>query len=90
MIALIPLGWWLATVLRRDSTENPKAVAKSLEQAIAGVTRTRVIDGAVELYVKGVDRLVPRVVSATEDAGSEVLDLSVTEPSLETELEIER
>ena len=42
------------------------------------------LDGGVELYVKGADRLVPRVVSAVEDAGFDVLDLSVTEPSLET------
>ena len=51
---------------------------------IAGVTRTRTIEGGVELHVKGKDRLLPRVVNAAEEAGSPVLDLSVTEPTLET------
>ena len=34
--------------------------------------------------MKGQDRLLPRVVSAAEEAGFPVLDLSVTEPTLET------
>ena len=42
------------------------------------------IDGGVELHVKGVERLVPRVVNAAESGGFDVVDLSVSEPSLET------
>ena len=42
------------------------------------------IDGGVELHVKEAERLVPRVVNAAEDAGFELADLSVCEPSLET------
>jgi ABC-2 type transport system ATP-binding protein len=48
------------------------------------VTRTRPIEGGVELHVEGASRLLPRVVSAAEGAGFEVADLSVAEPSLET------
>jgi ABC-2 type transport system ATP-binding protein len=59
-------------------------LAAALTQAIGGVTHSRLVDDGVELYVKGADRLVPRVVGAAEDAGFDVLDLSVTEPSLET------
>jgi ABC-2 type transport system ATP-binding protein len=55
-----------------------------LRDAIAEVTNTRVIDGGVELHVKAAARLVPRLVNAAEDAGFEVADLSVAEPSLET------
>ena len=33
------------------------------------MTRARVIEGGVELHVKGVDRLVPRVVNAAESGG---------------------
>ncbi len=61
-----------------------KALAEELARAIAEVTRTRVIDGGVELHVKEAERLVPRVVNAAEDAGFDVADLSVAEPSLET------
>jgi len=59
-------------------------LAERLSGAIAEVTNTRVIDGGVELHVKEAERLVPRLVNATEDAGFEVADLSVSEPSLET------
>jgi ABC-2 type transport system ATP-binding protein len=59
-------------------------LAQVLAAAIAEVTRTRVLDGAVELHVAGGERLVPRVVEAAERAGHEVADLSVAEPSLET------
>ena len=59
-------------------------LARVLGQRIDGVTRTRPIDGGVELHVKGQDRLLPRVVGVAEEAGFPVLDLSVTEPTLET------
>jgi ABC-2 type transport system ATP-binding protein len=48
------------------------------------VTNTRSVDGGVELHVKGAERLVPRVVAAAESGGFDVIDLSVSEPSLET------
>ncbi len=60
------------------------ALAERLASEIEGVTRTRVIDGGVELHVRGAKRLVPRVVNAAESGGFEVADLSVSEPSLET------
>jgi len=59
-------------------------LAMQLEQEVEGVTRTRVVDGAVELHVKGADRIVPRVVVAADHAGFELADLAVTEPTLET------
>jgi ABC-2 type transport system ATP-binding protein len=59
-------------------------LAARLTREIAEVTRTRVIDGGVELHVKAAERLVPRVVNAAEDAGFDLADLSVSEPSLET------
>jgi ABC-2 type transport system ATP-binding protein len=51
---------------------------------VDGVTRSRVIDTGVELHVKGSDRIIPRVVSASERGGFELVDLSVAEPTLET------
>ena len=71
-----------------SSPSPPPATADALAgrsaERIPGVTRTRPIDGGVELHVKGKDRLLPAVVTGAEDAGFPVLDLSVTEPTLET------
>ncbi len=61
-----------------------QTLAERLSSAIAEVSRTRVIDGGVELHAKEAERLVPRLVSATEEAGFELADLSIAEPSLET------
>jgi ABC-2 type transport system ATP-binding protein len=60
------------------------ALAERLAGEIDGVTRTRLVDGGVELHVQGAQRLVPRVVNAAESGGFEVADLSVSQPSLET------
>ena len=60
------------------------ALADLLCAEIGEVTKTRVVDGGVELMVQGARRLVPRVVNAAENGGFEVADLSVAEPSLET------
>ncbi len=59
-------------------------LARELSGRLGGVTRTRTTETGVELHVKGQDRLLPRVVAAAEEAGFPVLDLSVTEPTLET------
>ena len=59
-------------------------LARALTQVVPGVTGSRAIEGGVELNVRGKDRLLPMVVNAAEEAGFPVLDLSVTEPTLET------
>jgi ABC-2 type transport system ATP-binding protein len=71
------------TIVTVKANGDPDALAALLGQEI-GATRTRVIDGGVELHVKRVERLVPRLVNAAESAGFDVADLSVSEPSLET------
>jgi ABC-2 type transport system ATP-binding protein len=68
-------------VVRADGDAN--ALSARLEQDVDGVTATRIVDGGVELHVRGAPRLVPRIVAATEQAGFEVVDLSVSEPTLE-------
>jgi ABC-2 type transport system ATP-binding protein len=72
------------TIVTVKSDGDGTALAGALERHVAGVARTRVIDGGVELQVKGAERIVPRVVSASERAGFELVDLSVAEPTLET------
>jgi ABC-2 type transport system ATP-binding protein len=72
------------TIVTLKTEGEGAALADALERDLEGVTRTRVIDGGVELHVKGAERIVPRVVSAAEHAGFELVDLSVAEPTLET------
>jgi ABC-2 type transport system ATP-binding protein len=72
------------TVVTVKANADGGALAGGLERDIDGVTRARVIDGGVELHLKGADRIVPRVVAAADKEGFELLDLSVAEPTLET------
>jgi ABC-2 type transport system ATP-binding protein len=72
------------TIVTVKADGDSDALAARLSQEISGATRARVIDGGVELHVKGVERLVPRIVNAAESGGFDVVDLSVAEPSLET------
>jgi ABC-2 type transport system ATP-binding protein len=58
--------------------------ADGLAAHVGDVTRTRTVEGGLELHVKGKDRLIPRIVQAAEAAGRELADVSVAEPSLET------
>ena len=71
------------TIVTVKASGDPDALAARLSQEL-GAARARVVEGGVELHVKGVERLVPRVVDAAESAGFDVMDLSVSEPSLET------
>src|ERR1700691_5800368 len=71
------------TIVTVKADGDMDALAERLAGEIGGVTRTRLIDGGVELHVQGAERLVPRVVNAAESGGFEVADLSVSEPSLE-------
>ena len=58
-------------------------LAPLLERAVEGSTRARPVEGGAELHVKGADRVVPRVVAATEKAGFDLADISVAPPTLE-------
>ncbi len=72
------------TIVTVTAQGDQAELGRVLAEDVPGVTRTRPIDGGVELHVKGKDRLLPTVVSVAERAGFPVLDLSVTEPTLET------
>jgi len=72
------------TIVSVKTSGDPAELAEHLERDIDGVTRTRVTDGGVELHLKGAERIIPRVVSAAEGAGFELVDLAVAEPTLET------
>jgi ABC-2 type transport system ATP-binding protein len=72
------------TIVTVRAGGDTEALAQLLAGEIAEVTRTRTVEGGVELHVNGAERLVPRVVNAAEAGGFELADLSVSEPSLET------
>ncbi|MEY9874762.1 ABC-2 type transport system ATP-binding protein [Streptacidiphilus sp. MAP12-33] len=60
------------------------ALAALLAARVPGVVRTRVVDGRVELQLRGRDRVLPRVLEAAESGGFHVADLSVAQTTLET------
>jgi ABC-2 type transport system ATP-binding protein len=72
------------TIVTVTASGDRDDLARVLANGVEGVAHTRSIEGGVELHVKGKDRLLPRVVAVAEEAGFPVLDLSVTEPTLET------
>jgi ABC-2 type transport system ATP-binding protein len=71
------------TIVTVKAVGDPAELARRLSEDLSGVTRSRVIDGGVELHFSGGERIVPQVVGAAESAGFPVVDLSVAEPSLE-------
>ena len=57
---------------------------QALGAKLEGVTRTRQVDGAVEVHVNGSSGLLPKILHISEEVGYPIADLSVNEPSLET------
>jgi ABC-2 type transport system ATP-binding protein len=72
------------TIVTVKTTGDPQKLAELLARNVEGVTRTMVTDSTVQLHMQGNDRLVPRVVIAAEHGGFDLVDLSISEPSLET------
>jgi ABC-2 type transport system ATP-binding protein len=72
------------TIVTVKTTGDPDRLAELLAADVPGVTRTRVADGRLQLHVQGGDGLVPKLVLAAERHGFDLVDVSVTEPSLET------
>jgi len=56
----------------------------ALVAAVDGVDSARVGDSRIHLGVDDSRGLLPRIIAAAEEAGHEVYDLSVTEPTLES------
>jgi ABC-2 type transport system ATP-binding protein len=72
------------TIFTVKASGDQKRLAEILQSDMEGVTRVRETEDALELHVRGGQRLLARVVAVAEGAGFEVADLSVAEPSLET------
>jgi ABC-2 type transport system ATP-binding protein len=72
------------TMVTVKATGDLESLAARLERDVQGSTGARLLDDGVELHVRGTTSPVPRVVSVTEASGLQLLDLSVSEPTLET------
>jgi len=72
------------TVVAVKTNGDTRRLADLLTSDVAGVARTRHTDGVLQLHMQGRDRLVPRIVLAAERGGFDLVDVSVSEPSLET------
>ncbi len=72
------------TVVTVKTSGDAGLLAELLSRDVAGVTRTRPVDGGLQLHMQGSDRLVPRIVLAAERGGFDLVNLSISEPSLET------
>jgi ABC-2 type transport system ATP-binding protein len=72
------------TVVTVSAEGDRAALAERLAREVPGVVNSAVRDGRVELHVQGNDRLLPKVLVAAESGGFDVVDLSVSQTSLET------
>lgn len=72
------------TIVTVSATGDLNALAQLLKDRVNGVTKTQQVGGTIQLHVEGAKGTVPRVVAVAEEAGFDITDLSVAEPTLET------
>jgi ABC-2 type transport system ATP-binding protein len=72
------------TVVRVSAEGDLDKLAEVLARDVAGANGATVVEGVVRLFLHGGTGMLPRVVSAADNAGYAVTDLSMTEPTLET------
>ncbi len=72
------------TIVHVATTGDPAALAAALTAGLGDGARAESGDGAVTIFLKGGDGVVPRIVAHAESGGFAITDLSVHEPTLET------
>jgi ABC-2 type transport system ATP-binding protein len=72
------------TIVTVSSDGDLDQLARSLCAQVEGVDGATVLDGSVQVAVRGTDRVLVRVIGAAEQVGHVVRDLQVAPPSLET------
>ena len=79
----------LKKLVGADTLVNVKVAAEAerfatvVAAGLEGVVATRVNGDSLTIETRGANRLVPRIVALAESSNVDVLDLAVTEPSLE-------
>ena len=63
---------------------DPAPIADVLAAEVGGATEAHILDGKINLGVKGTEGVLPEVIQIAERHGYVVTDLSVTQPTLET------
>jgi ABC-2 type transport system ATP-binding protein len=71
------------TIVRIRAGREPDRLAAHLRD-LPGVTGVTVLNEVVQLTVRGMGGLLPRVIQTSEAGGFAVHDVSVDEPTLET------
>jgi ABC-2 type transport system ATP-binding protein len=71
------------TIVRIRAGREPDRLAAHLRD-LPGVTGVTVLNEVVQLTVRGIEGLLPRVIQTSEAGGFTVHDVSVDEPTLET------
>ncbi len=72
------------TIISLTATGDLAALSSALLTHVPGARHVRTVEQGVELHVAGGEHLLTRVISAAEDSGATIQDLSIAEPSLET------
>ncbi len=72
------------TIVTVRAAHGIEGLGEILAREVKAITGVRETDGALQLDVRGGHRPVPQIVSSAERHGFDIVDLSVTEPSLET------
>jgi ABC-2 type transport system ATP-binding protein len=72
------------TIVNVTAPGDLNALEKLLSQRLEGVSGSQQIGNSLQLRVKGVSGILPRVVTVAEQGSFGLTDLSVTEPTLET------
>jgi ABC-2 type transport system ATP-binding protein len=72
------------TIVTVTADGDLERLAQVLRDDVIDVDGTTVLDGTVQVAVRGTDRVLVRVIGAAEDAGFAVRDVQVAPPSLET------
>src|SRR4051812_34502708 len=71
------------TIVTVNAEGDQQAFGALLERELPGVTRLRQVANGIELYVKSAPRLLRQVISVAESGGFDVVDISVSQPTLE-------
>jgi ABC-2 type transport system ATP-binding protein len=72
------------SIVTVSATGDLTALGALLVEKVTGATGSTLVDNTVRLQVKGTVGVLPQVISAADQGGFTVTDLSVADPSLET------